>query len=83
MAASLNQDDIKLLKAVFATREEIQKMIEDSELSIIKAVTTVELKLRGKIRNIEESIGISTANWYNPYHYLVALTDLTTPEPYL
>ena len=62
MAASLNQDDIKLLKAVFATREEIQKMIEDSELSIIKAVTTVELKLRGKIRNIEESIGISTAN---------------------
>ena len=112
MSATLNQDDIKLLKSVFATKQdlvamekrqdkkyatkndlasvrgdlaamekrqdakyatkddlkqfatrvEIKQMIEDSENSIILAVTSVEIELRGKIKRLEDAVGISAAN---------------------
>lgn len=125
MPATLNQDDIKLLKSVFATKSDLAAMekrqdakyatkdnlasvrsdlvtmekrydnkltamekrqdakyaakddlhklesrlekkitdaIENSENSIIQAVTTVEIELRGKIKRLEDVVGISATN---------------------
>ncbi len=46
----------------FATRTELKQMIEESELSIIHAVTNVELDLRSRITKLEDTVGISPAN---------------------
>ncbi len=114
MPATLNQDDIQLLKSVFATKgdlvamekrqdakyatkndlvsvrsdlaamekrqdakyatkndlhtleasleKKIKDAIEESENSIIQAVTGVEVELRGRITRLEDVVGISTAN---------------------
>lgn len=88
MVATLNQDDIKLLKSVFATKDdlvameqrqdakyatkddlkslptriEVKQMIEESENSIIQAVTGVEIELRSRINRLEDVVGISAAN---------------------
>ncbi|MEK7091332.1 MAG: hypothetical protein AAB887_02385 [Patescibacteria group bacterium] len=114
MPATLNQDDIKLLKSVFVTKfdlvamekrqekkyatkndltsvrrdlvamekrqdakyaakddlrkletsleKKIKDAIEESENSIIQAVTGVEIELRGKIKRLEDVVGISAAN---------------------
>lgn len=125
MPATLNQDDIKLLKSVFVTKSDLTAMekrqnakyatksdlasvrsdlvtmekrydnkltamekrqdakyaakddlhklesrlekkitdaIENSENSIIQAVTTVEIELRGRISRLEDVVGISATN---------------------
>ena len=52
------KDDLKQ----FATRVEIKQMIEESENSIIQAVTGVEIELRSRINRLEDTVGISAAN---------------------
>ena len=42
MSATLNQDDIKLLKSVFATKEDLKIELKKSERKIIRRVDLVD-----------------------------------------
>ena len=69
MAATLNQDDIKLLKSVFATKDDLDAKVDSLEAKINVKFDDLDVALikyskdiEPRISKLEDVIGISAAN---------------------
>gem|GEM_PF-7074964 len=65
MPAMLNQDDIKLLKSVFVTKDDLaalevrlEKRFDDLDVALIKYSQDIE----SRIVKLEDAVGISAIN---------------------